>query len=103
MKTKTSKISRVSFKNSEKSGPYRSFQSDSADIKEDGKIVGSIQESRDDGNYSILFHIKDAIQKGGFRNVVLKARFPTMQAAKDAIRRDWVKIKEKWNLHQLED
>lgn len=89
---------KFTFKTIKATGPYRSFYRDSYDIKLGGIVCGSIFESQL-GVYRVSIRVKDANSSGGWRNATLKARFNTVQAAKDALNESFDSITQAWEIH----
>lgn len=97
------------FKVHKPTGQYRSFASEYADIKLGGKKCGYIQEASTlsrvaiDEKYSISFSIIDESETCGWKNIRLKAKFPSMIAAKEFVKSKIDAIQNQYKLYFHED
>ena len=98
------------FKNNIRTGKFRSFESDSCEIKLNGFMVGSIAEIRsynqhlDNGKFSISFMINkiDLMEDGNpncpWRWIKINYRGESLKDAKSFVKAFSKNIQEKYNL-----
>jgi hypothetical protein len=85
------------FKNHERSGPYRSFQNDHADIKLDGAVVGYLSARSISSDVRVTLKVLfPTVGNCGWRNVTLSLVHPDMRTAKAWTKKNWEAITDRY-------
>jgi len=98
------KENKFTFKEHKPQGRYRSFYHSYWDIKLKRKVVGHIYKKKD-GGFSISFSVKqEKTEKDPcpFRNITIKASFPTIEETKKWLEEKTTAIMEHHDLHYSE-
>lgn len=78
-------MSAFTFKLHRPTGRYRAFENSHADIKQGGKVCGSISEQRD-GQWKIGITVKSEKHHCGWKWVFMKATFPDYDTGKHYVK-----------------
>ena len=77
---------------------------DGADIKIKRRKVGAIQENRWEGKFAVSLMIKiPDVGTAGFRNQGFKARFDSLEAAKQWVAENWAGLESRYPFHYFDE